>query len=285
MGLTGVITEATVRLIPIETDRLLVDTERATDLDDLMARMESGDADYRYSVAWVDLASRGRGFGRGVLTRGDHAPAEALPPTAREAPRRFAARTLATVPPWVPSGLVRRETVRIFNELYFRRAPAHRAGELLGIAPFFYPLDIAGQWNRLYGPAGFLQYQCVVPFGREETLTRIARTINESRNVASLVVLKRFGAADPAPLSFPIPGWTLAVDFPLPGDGLGVLLDGLDELVADAGGRLYLAKDSRLRPELVPAMYPRLDEWRRTRAAMDPAGTMQSDLSRRLRLL
>ncbi|QFZ74694.1 FAD-binding protein [Streptomyces fagopyri] len=284
MGLTGVILSATVRLLPVETSLVSVDTERATDLDDLMARLTATDHRHRYSVAWIDLLARGRSTGRAVLTRGEHAPLDALPARARRQPLAFRPGRLPAAPSFVPEGLLGRTTVGLFNELWYRRAPRARTGELQTIPAFFHPLDGVPHWNRVYGRAGFVQYQFVVGHGREETLRRIVRRISERGCPSFLAVLKRFGTADPGWLSFPMPGWTLALDIPANLPGLGTFLDELDEEVARADGRVYLAKDARLRPELLGRMYPRLDEFRRLRAELDPGGVFTSDLSRRLEL-
>ncbi|MFJ4689884.1 FAD-binding protein [Streptomyces sp. NPDC088766] len=284
MGLTGVILTATVRLRPVETSLMSVDTERATDLDDLMARLTATDHRYRYSVAWIDLLARGAATGRAVLTRGDHAPLAALPARARRAPLSFRPARLPAAPACLPGGLLTRRTVGLFNELWYRRAPRARTGELQRLSAFFHPLDGVPHWNRVYGRGGFVQYQFVVGHGREETLRRIVDRIARHRCPSFLAVLKRFGEADPGWLSFPVPGWTLALDVPAGLPGLGDLLDGLDEEVAAAGGRVYLAKDSRLRPDLLAAMYPRLDDFRALRAELDPRGVFVSDLARRLTL-
>ncbi|MER5572769.1 FAD-binding oxidoreductase [Streptomyces massasporeus] len=284
MGLTGVILTATIRLQPVETSLMSVDTERATDLDDLMARLAATDHRYRYSVAWIDLLARGAATGRAVLTRGDHAPLDALPARLRRDPLAFRTPRLPATPEILPEGLLSRTTVGLFNELWYRKAPRARTGRLQRISPFFHPLDGVPHWNRVYGRGGFVQYQFVVGYGREDALRRIVRRISERRCPSFLAVLKRFGESDPGWLSFPVPGWTLALDIPAGLPGLGAFLDELDEEVAAAGGRVYLAKDARLRPELLAAMYPRLDDFRELRARLDPRGVFVSDLARRLSL-
>ncbi|GAA3973429.1 FAD-binding oxidoreductase [Streptomyces plumbiresistens] len=286
MGLTGVILTATVRLQPVETSLMSVDTERARDLDDLMARLTATDHQYRYSVAWIDLLARGAATGRAVLTRGDHAPLEALPKRtrARRDPLAFRTSRLPAAPAFLPEGLLSRTTVGLFNELWYRKAPRARTGELQRLSTFFHPLDGVPHWNRVYGRGGFVQYQFVVGHGQEDAVRRIVRRVSQRRCPSFLAVLKRFGDADPGWLSFPVPGWTLALDIPAHLPGLGAFLDELDEEVAAAGGRVCLAKDSRLRPELLTAMYPRLADFRALRAELDPRGVFVSDLARRLGL-
>lgn len=281
MGLTGIVTQATFDLIPITSSRISVDTERTKDLDDVMARMIDGDDAYRYSVAWVDSVHPS---GRGVLTRGDHATRDQLTGKDASDPLGFEPKVLATAPSLIPNGIVNPLTMRAFNEAWFRKAPAHRAGELQQIGEFFHPLDIVQDWNRVYGPQGFLQYQFAVPDDAGHLVGRALAALRSVGALSALTVLKRFGAANPAPLSFPQPGWTLAVDVPAGVDGLGQVLDRLDEEVVAAGGRLYLAKDSRMSPAMMAATYPRLAEWQRHRDAMDVDGVFTSDLARRLSL-
>jgi decaprenylphospho-beta-D-ribofuranose 2-oxidase len=285
MGLTGTILEATIGLYPIETSRLLVDVDRVPDLDTALATLAEGGDRHRYSVAWVDLLARGGTLGRSVLTQGDFAPRDALEGRHRADPLAYDPMEPVPLPP-MPSGVINRLSMRAFNELWFRKAPRSRHGDLQSISTFFYPLDMFARWNRMYGPKGFLQWQFVIPFGAEDTLREILETLASGHDAPSaLTVLKYFGESDPGPLSFPGPGWTFALDVPGGHHGLGPVLDRLDRRVADVGGRLYFAKESRMRPELVPVMYPRLDEWRAVRDQLDPDRQMVSDLARRLHLV
>ncbi len=285
MGLTGVILDATIRLLPIETSRMSVDTTRIPDLEALFTAMSEGDDDYRYSVAWIDLVAKGSSLGRSVLTRGDHATTAQLGPKESVQPFAYGPHQLISVPPLVPPmGVLNHATVAAFNEVWFRKAPRHREGELQGIGAFFHPLDLVGSWNRLYGAKGMVQYQFVVPFGAEDAMRTVIERLSASGAASFLAVLKRFGAGNQAPLSFPAPGWTLALDVPGASHGLGDLLHGLDRVVLDAGGRHYFAKDAHTTAAAIRRGYPRLDEWKAVRDAVDPHGVWQSDLSRRLGL-
>jgi decaprenylphospho-beta-D-ribofuranose 2-oxidase len=219
-----------------------------------------------------------------VLTAGDFAPLDALTRGERDEPHAYRATQPLAAPPWAPSFLLNRWSIRAFNELWYRKAPAHREGELQSIPTFFHPLDAVRGWNRLYGRPGFVQHQTVVPFGGEATLRAMVEALAESGATSFLAVLKRFGGAGAGHLSFPMPGWTLALDLPAGQHGLGPLLDRLDRLAVGAGGRVYLAKDARLDPGLLAAMYPRLDEWRAVRRSLDPDDVLDSDLARRLDL-
>jgi decaprenylphospho-beta-D-ribofuranose 2-oxidase len=284
MGLTGIVTEATLRLRPVETASLRVDTERAADVDDCMRRMVEGDARYEYSVAWIDCLASGGSLGRSVLTRANHATLDDLPPGRARRAREFAPRAWLTAPPWMPNGLLNPLTVRAFNAAWFRRAPRERHDEVQTITQFFHPLDGVTGWNRVYGSQGFVQYQLLVPDGAEHVVRRVLERLAAARSPSFLAVLKRFEHANDGMLSFPAPGWTLALDVPAGRRGLASLLDDFDRLVVEAGGRVYLTKDSRLAPGLVPEMYPRLGEWRAVRDVLDPRAVMRSDMARRLDL-
>ncbi len=285
MGLTGVVLDATFRCKAIETSRLVVDTDRAADLDAVMALMVEGDADYDYSVAWIDIMTRGAAMGRSVLDRGRFARLDELPSKFAPDPLRFVSNSLGSLPPIAPSGLINPLTVRAFNELWFRKAPARRRDAIMSITQFFHPLDLVEEWNRVYGPKGFLQWQYVVPDSAGEVVRSTLEQLCAAGVPSFLAVLKRMGPGNAGHLSFPSAGWTLAFDAPVGGAELGPLLDRLDEQVVEAGGRIYLAKDSRVRREHIPAMYPRLDDWREIRAKADPDGRFRSDLGRRLGLI
>jgi decaprenylphospho-beta-D-ribofuranose 2-oxidase len=284
MGLTGLIVRATVQLKRVATSRLRVDTVRTADIDETMATLAEHDCGYGYTVAWSDSLARGASLGRSVITSGDFAEPADLPPAGRE--DRFAFRPGARlgVPPHFPPGLVNRYTVALANEAWYRKAARSRQGELQAIGTFFHPLDGIRNWNRVYGPGGFRQYQYVLPFGQEAAVRRSFELVSGARAPSFVTVLKRFGPGDDGPLSFPLAGWTLALDFPARTPGLAGLLGRLDRLVADAGGRVYLAKDSRVPPGMLAEMYPRLAEFAKLRAELDPAGILASDLSRRLGL-
>ena len=286
MGLTGIIVDATIKLRPIETSLLSVDTDRTADLDHTIEVMATGDHLYDYSVAWIDFSARGASMGRSIITQGQFATLDQLSTRQRRHPRAFRSGTIATFPRLVPNGLINRHTVRAFNQAWFHKAPVRGRGHIQTISQFFHPLDMVHEWNRVYGRRGLLQWQCAIPLEAVEELHAIVRQLSDSDASSFLAVLKRFGPGNPGPLSFPMEGWTLALDVPTTGiAGLGELLDRLDHQVADIGGRLYLAKDSRMDPGLLPAMYPRLDEWRKVREAVDPEGHLASDLGRRLGLI
>ena len=284
LGLTGLVTRATIQLTKVATSTLTVDTVRTADIDETMTELAEQDTRHGYTVAWTDSTATGGRLGRSVITSGDFATLDQLPPSARSAPLAFDPRARFGLPDAFPPGVLSRPSIRFANEVWYRRAPRRREGEPQTIGQFFHPLDGIRDWNRAYGPGGFRQYQYLVPFGCEAAVRRSFEMISALPAPSFVTVLKRFGPAGPGWLSFPGPGWTLTFDFPARTRGLRPLLDRLDRLVLDNGGRVYLAKDGRVAPRAFEAMYPRVAEFRALRSEIDPDGRFGSDLSRRLGL-
>lgn len=279
MGLTGIIIEATFSIIPISSSFISVDTTRFNDLNSLMNEMIQSDKKYKYSVAWID--SLNKNF-RGVLTCGDHIEKNRLPKELVENPLNYNIKAIANTPNLFPNGFLNKFTVKAFNEAWFRKNPKKNIGDLQNFGQFFYPLDGVENWNRIYGPSGFIQYQFVVP---DKASILISKTLETFRNISVpsfLTVLKRFGDSNPAPLSFPIPGWTLAIDIPSNIPKLNEILGKLDNEIVNAGGRIYLAKDSRQSSEIFKASYPRLQEWLEIKEILDPKFIFMSDSFKRL---
>jgi decaprenylphospho-beta-D-ribofuranose 2-oxidase len=275
MGLTGVIVWARIALQRLPTGMLSVDSDRVHRLDEALALLAGPGGEHR--VAWLDLL--GPVPARGVVTRARHADDPSLGGGAPTVTARI------TVPRRWPGGLLRPALVRAHNAYRFRRSPRVARSVPESYGAHMFPLDGLGAWPRLYGPAGFVQYQCVVPRGQEQVLERVIAAVRRAPAPCYLAVLKDFGPAGDGPLSFPLEGWTLALDLPAGAPGLAALLDACDEWVAGAGGRVYLAKDGRLRPDVLAAMYPRLSEWRAIRDRHDPDGVWASDLGVRTGLV
>jgi decaprenylphospho-beta-D-ribofuranose 2-oxidase len=284
LGLTGVITDANLRLRPVETSAMRVETRRVDDLDACMGALVDADQSWPYTVAWVDTLSRGSRLGRGVVTSGAHATVDDLVGRARDDPLAIGFPQPLPAPPWAPPWLLSRGSIRAFNEAWFRRAPATPGTSIESITSFFHPLDLVGGWNRLYGARGFVQHQLAVSDEASWVVRHAIERASAARCPSFLAVLKRFGPGRGL-LSFPIGGWTLTLDIPARMAGLAELLDGLDRVVADAGGRVYLAKDARLVSGVVETMYPELPRWREIRQRLDPHGVFASDLARRTGLL
>jgi FAD/FMN-containing dehydrogenase len=262
LGLTGVITHATIQLRRIAGPWMCTETVKFADLDAFFALSESSERDFEYTVAWIDCAARDKTLGRGLFTRANHAPA-----LADERPNRPARRLSMRVTP--PVSLVNPLSLRAFNWAYYHRQRAQRQFATTHYEPFFYPLDGIGQWNRMYGPRGFLQYQCVVPpESAPYTIQRLVEHISKAGGGSFLAVLKQFGQIPSrGMLSFPRPGATLALDFPNTGTATFELLDKLDELVAEAGGAVYPAKDARMRGQHFRRYF---EQWERFSQFIDP---------------
>ncbi len=240
------------------------------------------DSLFPYSVATLDSTASGRRLGQGVLTVGDHAKRDELSPKAAAAPLRLTGDLRLTVPFELPELTLNPLTIRVVNQVITRMLRGK--GPLEHYEGFFYPLDMIHEWNRGYGRRGFIQYQFVIPFeGGERLIRELMETMLASGQLPFLNILKRMGAANQAPLSFPMSGLTFAIDFPVR-EGLVELTRELDARVADAGGRVYLGKDSYLEAAMLRRMYPRVDDFERVKARWDPDGVFSSDLGRRLQL-
>jgi len=278
MGLTGVIVSASIRLKRLPGPMLAVDIDRVESADDAMAILDGPGGEYR--VAWLDLLCP---FGvRGIVTRAAHVDAD--PRSGRPDGATTVDARLTVSDRW-PGGVLRPGLVRAYNAYRFRRAPRRRTDALETYGAHMFPLDGLDEWPRLYGPSGLVQYQFVVPKGREDIVRRVIERLRRSAVPCYLAVLKDFGAAGPPPLSFPLAGWTLALDMPGDAPGLATLLEAFDEWVTEARGRVYLAKDGRLGPARLAAMYPRTGEWRAIRDRVDPDGVWSSDLGVRTGLV
>ncbi len=268
MGLTGVITRATLRLLPVQGPWIDVETLPYGSLEEFFQLADESESGWEYTVSWVDCLSGRRT--RGIFLRGNHAPdGSGAEPRDRTLP----------VPLTPPLSLVNRLTLRPFNALYYHLHRRRAGGSRVHYRPFFYPLDTLSDWNRLYGPRGFYQYQCAVPAGERQAVVAELLAVAAGAGCGSpLAVLKTFGQREaPGMMSFPRPGVTLALDFPNRGGDTLALMERLDAVVREAGGRLYPAKDARMPPALFAAGYPRLGEFQ---AFRDPG--ISSALSRRL---
>ena len=283
-GLTGIILRATIAMTPTETAYFIADGDVTPTLDDTIAFHSDGsENDYTYSSAWFDAISAPPKLGRAAISRGSLARLDQLPEKLQKDPLKFDAPQLFTFPDVFPNGLANKYTFGPIGELWYRKSGTYR-GKVQNLTQFYHPLDMFGEWNRGYGSAGFLQYQFVVPVEAVEEFKRIILDIQRSGHYSFLNVFKLFGPGNHAPLSFPIPGWNICVDFPIKA-GLNEFVTELDRRVLEFGGRLYTAKDSRTTADTFHAMYPRIDEWIAVRRKVDPAGIFASDMARRLELL
>jgi len=280
MGLTGIIGEVTLKLVPIGSSRMTVQHHAAANLEQLIQHLQNPEIDDRYTVAWIDSLATGQNLGRGVLMCGHHATAEELPAGDALAVKPGRSRKMPfDLPGWALNPM----SIGAFNALYYRREGKKQQPFLTGYEPYFYPLDAIGQWNRLYGKRGFVQYQCVIPESTAfDGIRALLQELTGSRRPSFLAVLKRLGPQGKGMLSFPMAGYTLALDLPISDDGLFALLNKLDEIVLRHGGRVYLAKDARLSAESFRAMYPRYSEWLEIKKVVDPQNRFSSSLSRRL---
>ena len=281
MGLTGIILRVAFTMMRVETAVIRQRRVRAPTLAHAITAFEAT-LDWTYSVAWIDCLATGAALGRSAILLGEHARRDELPAAARATPFARPKRRAKRVPVDMPGIVLGRTSVSLFNKLYYA---AQRPGDaLVALDPYFYPLDALADWNRIYGRRGFVQYQCVLPLAASEAgYTRILAEIAAVGEASFLAVLKRFGRQSFGMLSFPTEGYTLALDFPATPRNLA-LLDRLDAITLDHGGRLYLAKDARASAATIAASYPRLDEFRAVRRRYGVDARFSSLLSERLAL-
>src|SRR6478735_2160344 len=281
MGLTGLITTVAFRLKKIETSYIRQKQLKAANLEELI-RMFDEYKDYTYSVAWIDCLQKGKDFGRSILILGEHALISDLDETKKKDPLKLPKKKQITFPFNLPSWILNSFTVKLFNFLYYGKNFKKEINNVVSYEPFFYPLDAILHWNRGYGKKGFVQYQFVLPLSAREGLVEILNRISDKGLGSFLAVLKVFGKQDDL-ISFPSEGYTLALDFPVR-NGLMEFLDELDQVVLKYGGRLYMSKDARMKPEVLKAGYARLDEFRAIIKKYNPSGKISSIQSRRLLL-
>lgn len=273
LGLTGLILWAEIQLKPVLGPWIDCEQIRFAGLDEFVELSESSDEKYEYTVSWLDCLSTGKKLGRGIFIRGNHSPR-----STEKAPGRRGDRSYPSFD--APEMLISRPTIRMFNWIYFHRQWRDLARKSVQFDSFFYPLDRLRDWNRLYGRRGFLQYQFVVPYEKKESIREILEMIGASGEVCSLSVLKIFGAIkSPGLLSFPRPGVTLALDFPFEGSSTLDLCERFDEIVKNAGGAVYPAKDARMSAGSFKTYFP---HWKEFATLTDPK--CSSDFWRRVTL-
>lgn len=283
MGLTGMIIRATIALKRITSAYIRQRSIKCKNLSQLFTAFTEK-ADATYSVAWIDLLARGDRLGRSLLLLGEHEPAEDLPAKLRRDPLKVHSNAKIGVPFFFPAFALSDLTVRIFNELYYGKHGSGSRESVVHYGPYFHPLDAVGHWNRIYGRRGFLQYQVVVPLaGGEAYMRKIIEELSNARVASFLAVLKRFGPGnDKSPMSFPMEGFTLALDIPR-SERVFAVLDRIDAMVDEAGGRIYLAKDARMSGSTLRATYSGLHGFQRT-VAKEGRGRFTSALAERMDL-
>ncbi|MEL7025750.1 MAG: FAD-binding oxidoreductase [Pseudomonadota bacterium] len=270
LGQTGAIASAKIKMKRAKGDVMVVTERRIKDWDEHLALLDASTS--YYTVGWIDATARGKGLGRGILEEGETG--------SGLTPRKKGAKS---VPMDAPGFALSPPVVKVFNELYWRRVPGHGRTVVKPIGDFFFPLDKIHDWNRLYGKTGFHQFQCVVPLESSDALRAMVEKVAKAGIASPLAVLKRMGPGRAGMMSFPMEGYTLAVDFPNRGRAAEIILE-LVRDTADAGGRIYLAKDSLADAATVSAMYPDRGAWAAAVAKVDPDRALETDMTRRLNL-
>ncbi|CAN7666512.1 FAD-binding oxidoreductase [Mycolicibacterium frederiksbergense] len=283
-GLTGIVIRARIAMTRTETAYFIADGIATADLDETIAVHTDGSEDnFTYSSAWFDLISAPPKLGRAAVSRGSLAKLDQLPAKLAKNPLKFDAPQLLKVPDIFPVSAMNKLSFTAIGEVYYRLGGTY-SGKIMNLSQFYHMLDLVSGWNNAYGPKGFAQHQFLVPPDALDEFKAIIRWIQTSGQYSALNVFKLFGPGNRAPLSFPMAGWNVAMDFPVKA-GVNEFLNELDERAMEFGGRVYTAKDSRVSAEKFHRMYPRIDEWIATRRKADPHGVFASDMARRLELL
>ena len=273
MGLTGIIISATIQLLPIRSSLICQKTIKADCIEAACDAFENN-SNATYSVAWIDCLSKGKSLGRSVIMLGEHAAQGGL---------EIDIRQKVSVPFSTPSVLLNRLTMKAFNNAYWHKSK-HNRNQTVALIPYFYPLDAIGEWNRLYGKKGFVQFQCVVPkLDGVANMRKLLTEISNSGEGSFLAVLKEFGIVNENLLSFPTEGYTLALDFKASATAIKILRK-LEDMVVDMGGRLYLTKDAVMQESTFKATYPYWEKFEAVREQYGAIGKFRSAQSKRLGL-
>ncbi len=279
MGLTGIIMAVRFRLKRIESAYITQTQVKARNLEELLEHFQTY-KEYTYSVAWIDCLKKGKHFGRSILMLGEHAKQNELTDKLKDNPFPVHGDPKLSVPFNLPSFVLNKFSVKAFNMLFYGKNLKSIQKGLVHYDPYFYPLDFVHSWNRMYGKKGFVQYQFVIPLDAKEGLITIMKKISDRNMGSFLTVLKVFGPQESL-ISFPMEGFTLAMDFPIE-EGLFDFLNELDQIVADCGGRLYLTKDARMNADFFKNSYPRFDEFVAVLKRYDPSEKFSSLMAKRL---
>jgi decaprenylphospho-beta-D-ribofuranose 2-oxidase len=282
MGLTGIIVDVELKLQPIATSYINCRSIRTRNLAETLDCFSELEPEFQYSVAWIDCLASKSQLGRGIVMFGNHAQLQDLNPALRSQPLAITTKQAVNVPFDLPGFLLNRYSIAAFNQCFYSAHVGKDRERLLAYEPYFFPLDRIRSWNRLYGANGFVQYQCVVPTGREEAIAKMLELSAQYGMSSFLAVLKRFGP-ERGLLSFPQAGLTLTLDMPVRGR-LFELIDRLNDLVLKNDGRVYLAKDSSLTAEHFRIMYPNYKRWLAIKSRFDPGYVFRSALAERLAL-
>ncbi|HNZ47748.1 MAG TPA: FAD-binding oxidoreductase [Candidatus Hydrogenedentes bacterium] len=283
VGLTGVILKVRLQLRAVETAYVKVDYRRCAHLDDVLEKMAATDQDYLYSVAWIDCLARRQQLGRSVLMQGAHARLRDLPVRLERNPFRLPKKAPLAVPVDFPGFVLNNWSIKAFNTLFYL-LNRDKEQAIINYDKYFYPLDGIHDWNRMYGRRGFIQYQAAFPYEGRTGLVKMLELLSEKKRASFLAVLKCFGASNPGLLSYPMPGYTLALDIPCK-KGIEDFTKELDRILLDHGGRLYLAKDAVTDAATFASMYPALERFRSLRRELDPQQLLSSDQAKRLHLV